>query len=172
MAEENADAALALAKAQEDEKVRLTKATTDFPEHTMFSYITKVEEKTGHLVLPHFLNNARVTTRVYDCLRANSLPSSPALAPDQCKPYVDAVTGQILFYKTSAKLTQANDGGQSSTAVDYEFEQELVEGANAEKKNRVSSAPTSIDKAFANTQRWFMTLLVAVQALPRGTHCS
>jgi hypothetical protein len=129
MAEETAASALALAKAQEDETAKLAKATTDFPEHTMLAYIAKVEEKEGYLVLSPFLNNARVTTRCYDCLRSNSLPSSPDLAPDQCKPYADSVTGQVLFYKTSAKLAQANDGGQSSTAVAYEFEEELVEGA-------------------------------------------
>ncbi len=125
----------------------------------MLTYITKVEEKEDYLILPPFLNNSRFTTRLFDCLRTNNLPSSPAHAPDQCKPYADSVTGQVLFYKTSAKLAQATDGGQSSTVVAYEFE-ELVEGASAEKKHRVSSAPTSMDKAFANTQRWFMTLLV------------
>ena len=48
-----------------------------------------------------------------------TLPSSPALAPDQCKSYTDALTGQVFFYKTSTKLAQATDGGQSVTAVVY-----------------------------------------------------
>ncbi len=121
----------------------------------------------GHLVLNQYLNNARVTTRFFDCIRANSLPSSPAIAPDQCKPYVDHLTVAILFYKTRAKLAQATDGGQSATAVAYEFEEELIEaGASSDKKPRASSVPLTIDKAFTNTQRWFMTLLVTAQALP------
>jgi hypothetical protein len=123
---ESSASALALAKAQEKERAKFTKATPDFPEHVMLTYITKVEEKEGHLILPPFLNNSRVTT------------------------------------------VQATDGGQSSTEVAYEFEEELVKGASAEKKHRISSAPTSIDKAFANTQCWFMTILVAVQALSPG----
>lgn len=169
MASDTAASALALAKAQEEERVRLAKATPDFPEHLVLAYIARLEEIEGHMVLNPFLNNARVMTKVYDCIRANSLPSSPALAPDQCKPYADALTGQVLFYKTSAKLAQATDGGQSATAVAYEFEEELVEGgASPEKRQRLSSSPLTIDKAFANTQRWFMTLLVATQALPPG----
>ena len=55
MAEETAASALALAKAQEDEKAKLAKDTTDFPEHTMLAYIAKVEEKEGYLVLSPFL---------------------------------------------------------------------------------------------------------------------
>jgi hypothetical protein len=110
LADESAASALALAKAQEKERAKLTKATPDFPEHVMLTYITKVEEKEGHLILPPFLNNSRVTTWFFDRLRTNNVPSSPTLAPDQCKPYTDTVTGQVLFYKTSAKLTQATDG--------------------------------------------------------------
>jgi hypothetical protein len=166
-ADDNVASALAALKAQEEEKARLAKATPDFSEQLMLTYIARLEERDGHLVLNQYLNNARVTTRFFDCIRANSLPSSPALAPDQCKPYADHLTGAILFYKTSAKLAQATDGGQSATAVAYEFEEELIEaGASFEKKPRASSVLLTIDKAFANTQRWFMTLLVAAQALP------
>ena len=99
LADESAASALALAKAQEKERVKLTKATPDFPEHVMLTYITKVEEKETHLILPPFLNNSRVTTWFFDRLRTNNVPSSPALAPDQCKPYADTVTGQVLFSK-------------------------------------------------------------------------
>jgi hypothetical protein len=49
----------------------------------MLTYIARLEERDGHLVLNQYLNNARVTTRFFDCIRANNLPSSPALAPDQ-----------------------------------------------------------------------------------------
>ncbi len=87
----------------------------------MLTFIARLE-KDGHLVLNQYLNNARVTTRFYDCIRVNSMPSSPALAPDQCKPYEDHLTGVILFYKTSAKLAQPTDGDQSATDVAYEFE--------------------------------------------------
>ena len=167
-ANEDAALALAAAKAQDEEKVRLAKATPDFPEHMIVTYVAQLEGTTGHLVLNPFLNNARVCTRFYDALRTNNLPSSPALAPDQCKPYANALTGQVLFYKTSAKLAQASDGGQSTTAVAYEFEEELVEGGATPVRQRVCSLPTTIDQAFANVQRWFMTILVAAQALLPG----
>jgi flagellar motility protein MotE (MotC chaperone) len=168
-ADDNVASALASLKAQEEEKVRLAKATPDFSETLMLTYIARLEERDGHLVLNQYLNNARVTTRFFDSIRFNNLPSSPALAPDQCKPYADPMTGTILFYKTSAKLAQATDGGQSATAVAYEFEEELVEaGASPEKKTRASSVPLTIDKSFGNSQRWFMTLLVAQQALAPG----
>jgi hypothetical protein len=50
--------------------------------------------------------------------------------------------------------------------VAYEFEELIEVGVSSEKKPRASSVSLTIDKAFANTQRWFMTLLVAAQALP------
>ncbi len=66
------------------------------------------------------------------------MSSSLELAPDECNPYADQLTDPILFYKVN------------------------------DKKPRVSSVSLTIDKAFANTQRWFMTLLVSSQALPPG----
>jgi hypothetical protein len=130
--------ALAALKAQEEEKTRLAKTTPDFSEQLMLTYIARLEERDGHLVLNQYLNNARVTTRFFDCIRVNSLPSSPVLTPDQCKPYADHLTDAILFYKTSAKLAQATDGGQSATAVAYEFEEELIEtGASSDKKPKL-----------------------------------
>ncbi len=168
-ADDNVASALASLKAQEEDTVRFAKATPDFSEQLMLTYIARLEERDGQLVLNQYLNNARVTTRFYDSIRFNNMPSSPALAPDQCKTYADHLTGSILFYKTTAKLAQATDGVQSATAVVYEFEEELVEaGASPEKKTRASSVPLTIDKAFGNTQRWFMTLLVAQQDLLPG----
>ena len=84
--------------------MRVTKATPDFPEYMIVVHVAQLEETTGHLVLNPFLNNALVFTRFFDCLRVNTLPSSPALAPDQCKTHVNDLIGQVLIYKSSANL--------------------------------------------------------------------
>ena len=51
------------------------------------------------------------------------------------------------------------------------FEEELIEaGASSDKKPCAFFVPLTIDKVIANTQRWFMTLLVTAQDLtPRAT---
>ena len=73
-AEENADITLVTAKTQDEEKVSLAKVTPDFPEHMIVVNVAQLEETTGHLVLNPFLNNARVFTRFFVCLRDNHLP--------------------------------------------------------------------------------------------------
>ncbi len=78
------------------------------------------------------------------------------------------MTGQVLFYKTNTKLDQDSDGGQSTTDVTYEFEEELVEGGANPVNQRVCSSPATIDQVFANVQCWFMTMIVVTQSLLPG----
>lgn len=136
--------------------MRLTKTTPDFPEHLVLTYITRLEQKEDHLVLNLFLNNVRVLTRFYDCLPDNGLPSSSAHAP--------VVSGarsrpvQVVHRRLDWPGVLLQDEHQAGPGYRW----------GAVSNGGGLLVPTTIDKAFANTQRWFMIILVASQALLPG----
>ena len=154
-------AAIALAsataeKTAKEERAKDDKSTPAWTDHKMEALLQKAEATYGLIIFRSALNSALGCTRLFDYLKKDALPPSKACGPDAQMPYSDE-SGSILSYKQLQRQVQV-DGSQA-----METEAEVLEGTSGRVRAR---DPRTHTEAFANSRRWWYSILVAQQELP------